>query len=92
MCECPNHFQKDPLKAFREMQLTVIPPRLLQQAVSHSGQEGDMWKLDIEHSLKMFGWQDDNTGHLLNCSQEVTWKCSQARRVAAWAKCYTSHT
>lgn len=51
-----NHFLKDPLKAFREMQLTEIPPELQQQAVSHSGQEGDMWRLDIERSLKMFGW------------------------------------
>lgn len=33
-----------------------FPPELQQQAVSHSGQDGDMWRLDIEHSLKMFGW------------------------------------
>lgn len=90
--EYPNHFLKDPLKAFREMQLTVIPPQAAAASCLslwaagrfvetwHWTQPGDVWMAD------------DNAGHLLKCSQEVTWKCSHASRVAMWAKCWRHDT
>lgn len=44
-----------------------------------------MWRLDIEHGLKIFGWRDDNAAHLLNRNQKVVRSDSQPSGVGTGA-------
>ncbi|KAK9538748.1 hypothetical protein VZT92_003898 [Zoarces viviparus] len=65
MGEMALWFLEDPLGAFRDSLLIVIPSSSSSQLSLILGRKWIRGDFDIEHSLKMFGWRTDNAGHLL---------------------------